>query len=65
MVCVPLAGVSLAEVTLATSGTGFVLVASPRSEPSFFKQFLICNVSVLEAGLQLQFNTLASKTRQQ
>ena len=27
--------VSLVEVTLATSGAGFVLVASPRSEPSF------------------------------
>ena len=27
--------VSLVEVTLATSGAGFVLVASPRREPSF------------------------------
>ena len=31
----PPVGVSLVEVTLATSGAGFVLVASPRSEPSF------------------------------
>ena len=35
MVCVPLVGVSLVEVTWATGGTGFVLVASPLSEPSF------------------------------
>ena len=31
----PPVGVSLVEVTLATTGAGFVLVASPRSEPSF------------------------------
>ena len=31
----PRVGVSLVGVTLASSGTGFVLVASPRSEPSF------------------------------